>query len=220
MNRELEVISLGRIRYAEAMAIMEARAEQRRRGLVPDVLYLLEHEPVLTYGRRAAEANLLLSSEALAARGVELYESTRGGDFTYHGPGQLVAYPVLDLSAGRKDVRRYVCDLEEVMIRSCARYGVAAGRVDGLIGAWVEGQRKIGAIGVRISRWITTHGFALNVNTDLSDFQMIVPCGISDRGVTSLALERRAEFVLEEVMEVVEEEFRTVFDSDKPRSCG
>lgn len=212
MRRELEVIALGRIGYGEAMRVMETRAEQRRRGEVPDALYLLEHDPVLTYGRRAAASNLLLTREALSARGVELYESTRGGDFTYHGPGQLVAYPVLDLSPGRKDVRRYVADLETVMIGTCAEYGVAAGRVEGLIGAWVEGRRKIGAIGVRISRWITTHGFALNVSTELEDFGMIIPCGISDRGVTSLEREAGRKLELQAVAEVAEARFRAVFD--------
>lgn len=212
MTRELEVIALGRIGYGEAMRLMEARAEQRRKGETPDTLYLLEHDPVLTYGRRAVSSNLLLSKEALNARGVELFETTRGGDFTYHGPGQLVAYPVLDLAPGRKDVRRYVADLEEVMIRTCRRHGVEAGRVECLIGAWVEGRRKIGAIGVRISRWITTHGFALNVSTDLSDFGMIVPCGISDRGVTSLEKESGRKLRLDAVADVAEEEFRAVFD--------
>lgn len=212
MSRELQVIALGRVGYGEAMRVMETRAEQRRSGEVPDTLYLLEHDPVLTYGRRAESSNLLLSKEALSARGVELYESTRGGDFTYHGPGQLVAYPVLDLAPGRKDVRRYVADLEEVMIRTSARFGVEAGRVDGLIGAWVDGRRKIGAIGVRISRWITTHGFALNVSTDLSDFGMIVPCGISDRAVSSLEEESGRRLTVDEVAEAAEGVFRDVFD--------
>ncbi len=211
MSRELEILALGRISYGEAMRLMEARADLRRKDEVPDALFLLEHEPVLTHGRRAESANLLLSKEALAARGVELHETTRGGDYTYHGPGQLVAYPVLDLAKRRKDVRRYVCDLEEVMIRSCARYDVVAGRVDGLIGAWIDGRRKIGAIGVRLSRWITTHGFALNISTDLSDFGMIVPCGISDRGVTSLERESGRVLSIEAVSDVVEQEFRGVF---------
>jgi lipoyl(octanoyl) transferase len=151
------------------------------------------------------------SDRQLAAKGVEVHEAGRGGDVTYHGPGQIVAYPILDLRPDRCDVHRYVRDLEEVMIRVCADYGIAAQRVEGLSGAWV-GAEKIGAIGVRISRWITSHGFAFNVNTRLEDFQLIVPCGIGDRGVTSLRKLVGAELPIDEVEDRIIRRFAEVFD--------
>ena len=166
--------------------MQKALVEERRAGRIGDLLLLLQHPPVITLGvRRSSRANVTASDGVLASRGIEVHDAGRGGDVTYHGPGQIVGYPILDLRPDRCDVRRYVRDLEDVMIRVCADYGVAAGRVDGMSGAWV-GSEKIGAIGVRISRWITSHGFAFNVNTRLEDFQLIVPCGIADRGVTSL----------------------------------
>jgi lipoyl(octanoyl) transferase len=207
----IEVVRLGRVRYAEAMARMDALAAARQRGEAPDTLLLLEHEPVLTLGRRADPSNVLLSAEALAARGIERFETGRGGDVTYHGPGQIVAYPVFDLAPDRKDVRRYVTELEEVMIRVAARHGIVAERVAGLNGAWVDQRRKIGAVGVRISRWITTHGLALNVSTALDAFELIVPCGIRDRGVTSIAVETGRAVTLEAVLDDVEDVFREVF---------
>jgi lipoyl(octanoyl) transferase len=208
--RELEVIRLGRVRYASALSTMEARVADRIAGSVPDTLYLLEHEPVFTLGRRAKRSNILVDASELSARGIEVFETGRGGDVTYHGPGQIVGYPVLDLSPDRRDVRKYVAGLEEVMIRTCARHGIEAGRSEGLIGAWI-GPRKIGAIGVRISRWVTSHGFALNVASELEGFRSIVPCGITDRGVTSLSQELGREIELAEAMQIVEEEFRAVF---------
>ena len=159
--------------------------EARARGLVPDTLLLLEHPPVITLGRGAKAHNVLWSSELLASRGFEVFETDRGGDVTYHGPGQIVGYPVLDLKPDRKDVRKYVASLEEIMIRVAAEYGIGAARVPGRTGTWTPGG-KLGAIGVHISRWITSHGFAFNVRTDLSDFAAIVPCGIQDASVTSL----------------------------------
>ena len=215
MARPLEVERLGRVDYRDAMVRMEAQAAARMKGEVSDTLLLLEHDPVLTLGRRADANNILLSQEVLQSRGVEVHETGRGGDVTYHGPGQIVGYPVVSLAPERKDVRRYVHDLEEVMIRTCADYGVEAGRVDGLIGTWIAGSRKIGAIGVRLSKWVTSHGFALNVNSDLEHFSMIVPCGISDRGVTSLQRETGVVFPLDEVMDRVEWHFRAIF-GDRP----
>ena len=140
---------------------------------------------MFTLGRNARAENVLFPAERLRERGFDVYDTGRGGDVTYHGPGQVVGYPILDLSPDRRDVHRYVRDLEDVMIRTCASYGVEAGRIDGLTGTWV-GREKIGAIGVRISRWVTSHGFAFNVSTDLAAFDLIVPCGIRDKGVTSL----------------------------------
>src|ERR671922_404328 len=185
--RPLEVRRLGAVRYRDALALQQRLVEERRAGLVPDLLLLLEHPPVITLGVRGdgGRSHIVASEERLAALGVEVSETGRGGDVTYHGRGQIVGYPILDLRPDRCDVHRYVRDLEEVMIRTCADFGVHAGRIAALTGAWV-GADKIGAIGVRISRWITSHGFAFNVNTNLDDFALIVPCGIGDRGVTSL----------------------------------
>lgn len=194
---------------------MDAHATARAQGAVPDTLFLLEHDPVLTLGRRADRGHILASESRLATQGIEVVETGRGGDVTYHGPGQIVGYPVLDLRPERKDVRRYVHDLEQVMIDVCAHFGVVAGRVDGLIGAWVDGKRKIGAIGVRIARWVTSHGFALNVAADLDPFALIVPCGISDRGVTSISRELSQPVAVSEAMDVVETAFRAIF-GDRP----
>jgi lipoyl(octanoyl) transferase len=155
---------------------------------VDDVLLLVEHPHVLTLGVRGdgGRSHILASADTLNSRGVEVHETGRGGDITYHGPGQIVGYPIVDLQPDRCDVHRYVRDLEEVLIRTAADYGVSARRVDGLTGVWV-GDEKLAAIGVRIARWVTSHGFALNVTTDLGYFDLIVPCGIAGRGVTSLA---------------------------------
>jgi lipoyl(octanoyl) transferase len=154
---------------------------------VPDLLLLLQHPPVITLGVKGdgGRSNILASPERLAELGVTVAETGRGGDVTYHGPGQVVGYPILDLRPDRCDVHRYVRDIEDVMIRVCADYGIPATRIEGLTGAWV-GADKIGAIGIRISRWITSHGFAFNVSTNLEHFRLIVPCGITDGGVTSL----------------------------------
>ena len=173
--------------YADALALQKELVEERRHGRIGDVLLLVEHPHVLTLGVRGdgGRSHILASDEALAARGVDVLETGRGGDITYHGPGQIVGYPIIDLKPDRCDVHRYVRDLEEVLIRVAAEYDLAGERVQGLTGVWVRGE-KIAAIGVRIARWITSHGFALNVTTDLDYFNLIVPCGIADRGVTSL----------------------------------
>jgi lipoyl(octanoyl) transferase len=181
---------------------------------MPDTLLLLEHEPVFTLGRNARAGNVLFSAEALRERGFDVFETGRGGDVTYHGPGQVVGYPILDLAPDRKDVRRYVRDLEEVMIRTCAEYGVVAGRVSGLVGVWV-GNEKIGAIGVRIARWVTSHGFAFNVAVDLQPFSLIVPCGIPDRGVTSLERLVGHSVSIEETMARLAVHFAAVFGRNR-----
>ena len=185
--RTLEIRRLGSVRYPEALALQRALVDDRRAGRIDDVLLLLEHPHVITVGVKAdaGRTHILASSEALAARQVEVYEAGRGGDVTYHGPGQIVGYPILDLKPDRCDVHRYVRDLEEVLIRAAADFGIDTERIEGLTGVWAGGD-KLAAIGVRISRWITSHGFAFNVAPDLDCFRLIVPCGIETRGVTSL----------------------------------
>jgi lipoyl(octanoyl) transferase len=185
--RTLDVRRLGVVPYADALTLQRALVERRKAGTVGDLLLLLQHPAVITLGVRGdgGRSHILATDQRLAELGIAVQEAGRGGDVTYHGPGQVVGYPILDLDPDRRDVHRYVRDLEAVMIRVCAEYGVVAGRMAGLTGVWVDGE-KIGAIGVRISRWITSHGFAFNVATDLDHFRLIVPCGIGDRGVTSL----------------------------------
>jgi lipoyl(octanoyl) transferase len=192
--------------------MQRALVEDRRAGRIDDTLLLLEHPHVLTLGVRGdgGRSHILATSEALAERAIDVHETGRGGDITYHGPGQLVGYPILDLKPDRCDVHRYVRDLEEVLIRTAASYGVEAGRVDGLTGVWV-GRDKLAAIGVRIARWITSHGFALNVTTDLGYFDLIVPCGIPDRGVTSLARLLGRSVDLREVEDRLVAQFGAVF---------
>jgi lipoyl(octanoyl) transferase len=187
VKRELQIRRFGLLPYGEALEIQRQLVEDRKAGRIPDLLLLLEHPPVITLGVRARNdhSHILASAEMLSAAGVELHEAGRGGDVTYHGPGQLVGYPILDLRPDRCDVHRYVRDLEEVLIGTAATFGIASGRIAGLTGTWV-GRDKLAAIGVRISRWITSHGFAFNVSTNLSHFDLIVPCGITDKGVTSL----------------------------------
>ena len=186
--RPLEVRRLGSVPYRKALEVQRSLVEERRQNRVGDLLLLLEHPHVITRGASARDRDdhVVAGHTALVAEGIDVIDTGRGGDVTYHGPGQLVGYPILDLRPDRCDVRRYVRDLEEVMIRAAKTFGVAATRVDGLTGVWV-GRAKLGAIGVRISRWITSHGFAFNVAPDLRRFELIVPCGIADRGVTSLA---------------------------------
>lgn len=186
MGRRLEVSELGLVEYDDGLDLQKDLREKVYAGDIPDQLLLLEHPPVITLGRNSGDGNVVASPEELASRGVSVFEAGRGGDVTFHGPGQVVGYPILDLKPDRRDVRKYVRDLEEVIIRTLAEYGVSTGRIPGLTGVWMA-DLKVAAIGVRISRWVTSHGFALNVDNDLSYFNTIVPCGISDRGVTSLS---------------------------------
>jgi lipoyl(octanoyl) transferase len=212
--RGLVIHRLGIVPYAEALELQRSLVEARKADRVPDTLLVLQHPHVVTIGvRKGGVGNIVATPDRLAALGVEVFEAGRGGDVSYHGPGQIVGYPILDLRPDRQDVHRYVRDLEEVMIRVAQTFGIRAARVAGLSGAWVGGD-KIGAIGVRISRWVTSHGFAFNVNTDLSYFQLIVPCGISDRGVTSVqALTGRVQN-LADVEDCVVEQFATVFERE------
>ncbi len=211
--RELEIRRLGVVPYAVASDVQRALVDERRAGRVPDVLLLLEHPHVITLGVKAdaARSHLIATPEMLAARHVELHESGRGGDITYHGPGQLVGYPILNLHPDRCDVHRYVRDLEDVMIRTCRDFDVEASRLTGLSGAWV-GAEKIGAIGVRISRWITSHGFAFNVTTDLDFFKLIVPCGIETGGVTTLSRAAGRGISMIDAQASIVRNFAAVFD--------
>ena len=213
--RPLLVRRPGFIPYGEALALQRALVEQRRADDIADQLLLLQHPAVITLGVKGdgGRSHIVATPERLSVLGIEIAETGRGGDVTYHGPGQIVGYPILDLRPDRCDVHRYVRDLEEVMIRVCADYGVTAGRVAGLTGAWV-GSEKIGAIGVRISRWITSHGFAFNVSTNLQHFQLVVPCGIADRGVTSLEKATGRGVPLEGVEERVLVHFCEVFERE------
>jgi lipoyl(octanoyl) transferase len=212
-ERRLDVRRLGRVPYADALALQRALVEERRAGTIGDTLLLVEHPHVLTLGVRGdgGRGHILATDEALASRGIEVHETGRGGDITYHGPGQIVGYPIIDLNPDRRDVHRYVRDLETVLIRTAADYGITAERVEGLTGVWVDGE-KLAAIGVRIARWITSHGFALNVTTDLDYFTLIVPCGIADRGVTSLARLLGRPVDTAEVQIRIIDHFRNVFD--------
>ncbi len=204
---------LGTVDYAEAHRVQKELQSKRIAGEIGDTVLLLEHPPVLTMGRSAKEQHVLAPREALEARGISVHHVGRGGDVTYHGPGQLVAYPIIDLKPDRKDVRKYVSSLEEAMIRSCAEFGLTAARVEGLNGAWI-GDRKVGAVGVRISRWVTMHGLALNVNSDLRHFEMIVPCGIADKGVTSLCSELGRPVHVSDVIEPLARHFAKLYDAE------
>ena len=202
---------LGLVDYASALELQREKVAQRKAGTIPDTLLLLEHPHVFTLGRNARRENMLVSAEWLASRGAQVFQTDRGGDVTYHGPGQLVGYPILDLTQHRRDISWYMRSLEEVFIRTARDFGIEAERSPGAAGVWV-GNNKLAAMGVHLSRWVTSHGFALNVNTDLSYFEWIVPCGLRDKGVTSLAklLGRAAE--MEEVRDRVVEHFGTVFE--------
>jgi lipoyl(octanoyl) transferase len=215
----VDVRHLGLVDYQAALDLQKELVEQRKQGLIPDRLLLLEHPHVITLGARNhnGSSNVLETPEALARKGVALFETGRGGDVTYHGPGQLVGYPILQLPIDRRDVHRYVRDLEEVLILSVADFGIAASRIPGLTGIWV-GDHKLAAIGVRISRWVTSHGFALNVSTDLAKFGLIVPCGITDKGVTSMERVLGRPVPMDEVALTVERRFQAVFSASATTS--
>jgi lipoyl(octanoyl) transferase len=211
--RTIEVRRLGLISYGEGLALQKRLVEQRKAGEIHDQLLLLEHPPVITLGvkSRNDRSHITAAERDLEAEGVEIFETGRGGDVTYHGPGQLVGYPIIDLKPDRCDVHRYVRDLEEVMIRIAAAFDIEARRIPGLTGAWV-GDDKLAAIGVRIARWITSHGFAFNVNTTLDHFGFIIPCGITDKGVTSLQKLLGREIRMAEVEAAAAESFSEVFN--------
>lgn len=213
-KRTLKVERLGRIDYAAALEIQKRTERAVLTGEQPDTLLLLEHPHTLTLGRRSAADGVLASDEVLAARTIQVFETNRGGKTTYHGLGQLVGYPILNLSPDREDVHRYVRDLEEVLIRTMSDFGIEAFRIKGLTGAHTD-RGKVAAIGVHIARWVTTHGFALNVNTDLSYFNLIVPC--EGEPVTSMKELLGREVALTEVEDRIIERFAEVFDMTPTR---
>ena len=209
LTRALAVEQLGRIAYADASALQTELHERRVNGEIDDTLLLLEHPHVYTIGRRGAHNHVLWDADSLRARGVDVVETDRGGQVTYHGPGQLVGYPIIDLGP-QGDLVGYVRKLEAVMVGALARFGIAAQGDPDNTGAWVN-EAKIGAIGVRVTRNVTKHGFALNVCPDLTYFAGIVPCGITDKGVTSMAVELGRTIPVAEVAVIVAHEFARVF---------
>lgn len=206
-------VNLGRTDYGYAWNLQRKVFELRRSGCISDVLLLNEHHHVYTIGKNGDRNHLLAAREELRESGVEVYDIDRGGDVTYHGPGQLVGYPILDLHGYYLDIHRYLRDLEEVIIRTLAEYGIIAHRDEGFTGVWV-GSEKVAAIGVRVGRWVTMHGFALNVNTDLSHFDRIIPCGIFHKGVTSLQRLLGRHVPIDEVSGKLTECFSRVFGVD------
>jgi len=209
--KPVEVRKLGLMPYAKALALQTDLVTQRRVGAIPDQLLLLEHPHVITLGTASSTNHILVGDEERALLGIELFETGRGGDVTYHGPGQLVGYPIFDLKPDRCDLHRYVRDIEEALIRALGQFGLQCGRKEGLTGVWIADE-KIAAIGVRVSSgWITSHGFALNVNTDLQFFDSIIPCGIRDHGVTSMQRVLGVEIPMDDVCEAVAAEFEALF---------
>jgi len=216
--RRLQICRLGRVEYEDGLVLQAQLARARKAGAVPDLLLLLEHPPVITLGRGARPGHVLAPAEVLGRRGVTVHETDRGGDVTYHGPGQLVGYPILDLSGARADVRAYVRSVEEGLLRALATFGLDAKRIERWPGVWLgeEGRdaRKVAAIGVHIARWVTTHGFALNVAPAMEDFALIVPCGIEEAGVTSLESELGRAPAWEAVEAAVVRAFGQVWESE------
>jgi lipoyl(octanoyl) transferase len=219
-RRVLHVQRLGRVPYDDALDLQARLVAERRAAGIPDTLLLLEHPHVITLGTSSHRDNILVDDEQARLLGIDVFETGRGGDVTYHGPGQLIGYPILDLKPDRCDLHRYVRDLEEVLIRALASFGIGAGRKEGLTGVWV-GDEKVAAIGVRVSSgWITSHGFALNVDTDLSFFGSIVPCGITQFGVTSIARQVEDVPTADAVSDAVTAAFETVFGATRPSPVG
>ncbi|MBI5304160.1 MAG: lipoyl(octanoyl) transferase LipB [Chloroflexi bacterium] len=211
------LVNIERMPYAVALALQHRLVAARKRGALQDTLLLLEHPPVLTLGRNAKDENILASPEALRAMGVEVFRVERGGDVTYHGPGQLVGYPILNLRNFRMDVGWYVRSLEELMIRALGDFGIASRRSEKLVGVWVEQdsrEAKIAQIGARIEEWITYHGFALNVDPNLAHFDLIVPCGIADKAVTTMTRELHRAIEPRAVRERIATRFAEVFEAE------
>lgn len=204
------LIDLGLVRYTETLTLQRRLATLRAEDRLGDVLLLVEHPPVITLGRAGQKAHLRVPEPSLAALGIEFFEVERGGDMTYHGPGQLVGYPILNLVEHGRDLHRYLRQLEEVLIMTLSDFGIAAGRSLGRTGVWV-GEEKIASLGIHVSRWVTRHGFALNINMDLAPFEMIVPCGIQGAKMTSMTQELSRPISVREVMVVLSERFEVEF---------
>ena len=211
------VVNLGLVEYGAAWEVQRRLVAARKAGAVPDVLLLCEHPHVITLGRNGTRDHLRAADALLEQMKVEFHTSDRGGDITYHGPGQIIGYPILDLREHRRDIGWYVQQLEEVMVRASADFGIAAKRVEAQHGVWIDtpnGEEKLGALGVHLSRWVTSHGFAYNVSTDLRYFDLIVPCGIAGKGVTSVERVLGRTVSIEEVRERLVEHFASVFERD------
>ncbi|HUF18901.1 MAG TPA: lipoyl(octanoyl) transferase LipB [Thermoanaerobaculia bacterium] len=211
MNRTCELRELHRVTYENGLQMQQSLVALRQQNEIPDQLLLLEHPPVITLGRGGDAANLLAPQEALRASGIRFYETTRGGDITYHGPGQIVGYPLIHLGEGSRDIRRYVTNIEEVIIRTLGHFGIESTREEGMRGVWA-GRDKVAAIGVRIARWVTSHGFALNVRPNLDHFRLITPCGLQGTGVTSIEQILGRVVTTEEVRPVLVQKFSEVFE--------
>jgi len=209
--RKLSYCDLGVIDYKEAWDLQKRILNARTAGDSGDMFFMLEHPHTYTLGKTADRKNLISSVDYLRDNKISVYDIDRGGDITYHGPGQIVGYPIIDLKDWKKDTHEYLRNLEEAIIKTCAEYGLKAGRIKGLTGVWIE-DRKICAIGIKISRWVTMHGFAFNVNTDLSLFKGIIPCGITDKSVTSLKAELGREISIGEAKSEILKNFSELFD--------
>ncbi|MCL5027952.1 MAG: lipoyl(octanoyl) transferase LipB [Bacteroidetes bacterium] len=209
-EKDLIYCDLGLIDYKEAWDLQKEIVELRHNRKIPDVLFLLEHPHTYTLGKVADKKNLISSDEYITKNKISIYDIDRGGDITYHGPGQIVGYPIIDLNDWQKDTHKYLRALEETIIRTCSSYDIIGTSVPKYTGVWIE-NRKIAAIGIKVSRWITMHGFAFNVNTDLSLFSGIIPCGISDKEVTSLQKEKSRQINLSEVKNLVVKNFKEIF---------
>jgi lipoate-protein ligase B len=209
---QILVSHLGRTRYAETWDLQHKLLELRQRGQIEDVLLFTEHDHVYTIGKGGDDNHLLASDVELTRDGTEVFHIDRGGDITYHGPGQVVGYPIIDLNQHSPDIHAYLRQLEEVLIGTLGTFGIQGGREEGMTGVWTSGE-KIAAIGVKVSRWVTMHGFALNVNTDLQKFARIIPCGIFHKGVTSMKQILGREIAMEDVEQKLTESFVSIFGS-------
>ena len=216
-SKILDYIDLGQIDYQEAWDLQRSFFEKRLNGEIPDTLLLLEHPHTYTLGKTTDKSNLVGDDEYLSEKGIKVYDIDRGGDITYHGPGQIVGYAIFDLKKWKQDTHLYLRALEEVIIRTCSNYGLTTSRDEEHTGVWID-DRKICAIGIKVSRWITMHGFAFNVNTDLKLFDGIIPCGINDKEVTSLKHELDGTFDIQSVKEVIVKNVKEIFEYDKVKS--
>jgi lipoyl(octanoyl) transferase len=220
MPETISCVRRGLVPYRDAFELQKHLELARQSDLAPDVLLLLEHPPVYTRGRRKEAGELPMGEDWYRAQGIDIVDTDRGGRVTYHGPGQLVGYPIMSLKPYRDDVHQYIRRMEQAIVSSLADVGIKAGPIDGLTGVWTREPRKIASIGVHVSRGVTTHGFAINVNNDLQPFEWIVPCGIENCRMTSVARELRAEFDMERFMDIVEREFGVAFACVPVREAG